>query len=387
VNPGDFADILGQVREFVRAEVLPRETEIDERDEMPAELRRQAAEMGLFGFALPEEYGGLGLSMSEEVELVFELAYGAVAFRSMFGTNNGLAGQILVMAGTAEQKQRWLPGIVSGEIVASFALTEPEAGSDPAGMTTTAEPDGDGYLITGTKRFITNAPAAGLIMVFARTGDGTGGGAGPGQGGGRRISVFAVPVPSPGLTIGPKDRKMGQGGSLTADVYLDAVRAGPDARIGGDEGYRLAMRSLARGRLHVAAVCTGMMRRLVDESVAFAAGRRQGGRPIADYQLVQAMLADSATELYASEAMVRRAAAGYDEGTDTSIAPAMCKYFASEAVGRVADRAVQVHGGLGYMRGVAVERLYRDARLFRIYEGTSQIQQVIIGRGLTRARS
>jgi acyl-CoA dehydrogenase len=375
VLESDFAEVLAEARRFVRAEVLPRETELDEQDEMPAELRRKAAAMGLFGFALPEEYGGLGLSLAEEVELVLELAYGAVAFRSMFGTNNGLAGQILVMAGTDEQKARWLPGIASGEIIASFGLTEPEAGSDPSTMTTRAVPDGDGFRLTGTKRFITNAPVADLFMIFARIGDGTGS---------NGISVFAVERGAPGLTVGPKDRKMGQGGSLTAEVYLDEVRVGPDALVGGDSGYRIAMSSLSRGRLHVAAVCTGMMRRLVDESVGFATERRQSGRPIADFQLVQAMLADSATELYAAEAMVRRAAADYDSGADRKLAPAMAKYFASEAVGRVADRAVQIHGGLGYMRGVAVERLYRDARLFRIYEGTSQIQQLIIGRGVTR---
>jgi acyl-CoA dehydrogenase len=376
VNESDFADVLTEVRRFVRAEVLPREAELDESDEMPDALRQHAAAMGLFGFALPEEYGGLGLTMAEEVELVFELAYGAVAFRSMFGTNNGLAGQILVTAGTEEQKQKYLPGIASGEIIASFGLTEPAAGSDPSTMTTKAVPDGDGYAITGTKRFITNAPAADLFMVFARIGDGTGG---------KGISVFAVPRSAPGLTVGPKDEKMGQHGSVTSEVYLDEVRVGPDALVGGDQGYRIAMSSLSRGRLHVAAVCTGMMRRLVDESVAFANERHQSGHAIADFQLVQAMIADSATELYAAEAMVRRAAADHDSGGDTTLAPAMCKYFTSEAVGRVADRAVQIHGGMGYMRGVPVERLYRDARLFRIYEGTSQIQQIIIGRGVTKA--
>ena len=377
MNPSDFADVLTEVRRFVRAELLPREVEIDATDTMPEELRRQAAAMGLFGFALPEEYGGLGLSMAEEVELVFELCYGAPAFRSMFGTNNGLAGQILVMAGTEEQKARYLPGIASGEIIASFGLTEPDAGSDPSTMTTRAVRKDGEYVLNGTKRFITNAPAADLIMIFARVGEQSAGGAG--------ISVFAVPAGTPGLTIGPKDEKMGQGGSLTSEVYLSDVRVGEDAVVGGDDGFRIAMRSLSRGRLHVAAVCTGMMRRLLDESAGFAAERRQSGRPIADYQLIQAMLADSATDLYAAEAMVRRAAQDYDSGADTRMAPAMCKYVASEAVGRVADRAVQIHGGMGYMRGVAVERLYRDARLFRIYEGTTQIQQLIIGRAVTRA--
>ena len=367
-----FEQALAEVRRFVRTEVLPREAEIDERDEIPASLKKQAAEMGLFGFAIPEEYGGLGLTMTQEEALVVELSYAAPAFRSMLGTNNGLAGQILVMAGSDEQKQHWLPRIASGEVIASFGLTEPDAGSDPSSLKTTARPDGDDYVLDGTKRWITNAPAADLVMIFARVPDGG-------------ISVFAVPTDTPGFEVGPNDHKMGQAGSMTAEIYLTGVRVPASARVGGDEGYRIAMRSVARGRLSVASICVGMMRRLLDESTEFAIGRRQGGSRIADYQLIQAMIAESATELYAAESMLHRAAAAFDAGTLGRTEPSMVKYFASEAVGRVADRAVQIHGGMGYMRGVAVERLYRDARLFRIYEGTSQIQQLIIGRGVVKA--
>ena len=377
MDDSDLQQILTEIRRFVRAEVIPRETEMDEDDRMPEALRAQAAEMGLFGFALPEEYGGLGLTMAQEVELVMEVCYAAPAFRSMFGTNNGLAGQILVEAGTEEQKQKWLPGIASGEIIASFGLTEPEAGSDPASLTTTARREGGQWVLDGTKRWITNSPAADLIMCFARQVDESGA---AGQ-----IAVFAVPTSLPGVSIGPKDHKMGQGGSLTAEVYLDGVRLDDDARVGGDQGYRIAMASVARGRVGVAAICAGMMRRILDESTAFAIGREQGGKRIADHQLVQAMLADTATELYAAEAMIRRCAAGIDAGTGRREDPSICKYFASEAVGRAADRGVQIHGGMGYMRGVAIERLYRDARLFRIYEGTSQIQQLIIGRAAAKA--
>ncbi len=376
MDDDDFRQALAEVRRFVRTEVLPRETEIDERDEIPESLRKQAAEMGLFGFALPEAYGGLGLTMVQEEQLVVELSYAAPAFRSMLGTNNGLAGQILVMAGTDAQKARWLPGIASGEIVASFGLTEPDAGSDPSSLKTTARLDGSEYVLDGTKRWITNAPAARLVMTFARIMDGNED---------KGISVFAVPTDTPGFEVGPKDHKMGQAGSLTAEIYLTGVRVPADARVGGDEGYRIAMRSVARGRLSVASICVGMMQRLLDESSEFALGRRQGGSRIADYQLIQAMLAESATELYAAESMLHRAAVAFDDGTIGRTEPSMVKYFASEAVGRVADRAVQIHGGMGYMRGVAVERLYRDARLFRIYEGTSQIQQLIIGRGVVRA--
>ena len=376
MDDDDFRQALAEVKRFVRSEVLPREAEIDERDEIPESLRKQAAEMGLFGFAIPEEFGGLGLTMQQEEALVVELSYAAPAFRSMLGTNNGLAGQILVMAGTEDQKQHWLPRIASGEVIASFGLTEPDAGSDPSSLKTTARIDGDEFVLDGTKRWITNAPAAHLVMIFARVmkGDTEEG-----------ISVFAVPTDTPGFEVGPKDHKMGQAGSLTSEIYLTGVRVPASTRVGGDQGYRIAMSSVARGRLSVASICVGMMRRLLDESTEFAIGRRQGGSRIADYQLVQAMLAESATELYAAEAMLSRAAKAFDDGTIQRTEPSMVKYYASEAVGRVADRAVQIHGGMGYMRGVAVERLYRDARLFRIYEGTSQIQQLIIGRGVVRA--
>ena len=377
MDDDDFQQALTEIRRFVRNEVLPLETEIDENDKIPETLRKQAAEMGLFGFALPDEYGGLGLTMAQEAQLVVELAYAAPAFRSMLGTNNGLAGQILVMAGTEEQKQRWLPGIASGEIIASFGLTEPDAGSDPSSLKATARVDGDEYVIDGTKRWITNAPAAHVVMTFARVIDTDGADSG--------ISVFAVPTDVDGVTVGPKDHKMGQAGSLTAEVYYDGARVPAESRIGGTEGYQIAMRSVARGRLSVAAICVGMMRRLLDESIEFAAGRTQGGTRVADFQLIQALLAESATELYASESMLTRASAAFDDATLSRTEPSMVKYYASEAVGRVADRAVQIHGGMGYMRGVAVERLYRDARLFRIYEGTSQIQQLIIGRGVVRA--
>ena len=261
-------------------------------------------------------------------------------------------------------------------MIASFGLTEPDAGSDPSSLKSTARIEGDDYVLDGTKRWITNAPAAHLVMIFARVMDGDED---------KGISVFAVPTDTPGFDVGPKDHKMGQAGSLTAEIYLTGVRVPATTRVGGDEGYRIAMRSVARGRLSVASICVGMMRRLLDESTAFAIGRQQGGSRVADYQLIQAMLAESATELYAAESMLHRAAVAFDDGTIGRTEPSMVKYFASEAVGRVADRAVQIHGGMGYMRGVAVERLYRDARLFRIYEGTSQIQQLIIGRGVVRA--
>jgi acyl-CoA dehydrogenase len=381
VDSGDLEDILGAVRRFVRDVVVPAEDEIEETDAIPDRIREQAAAMGLFGFAIPQEYGGLGLSMSEEVRLVFELGYASPAFRSMFGTNNGIARHELLEGGTQEQRKRFLPRLASGEWVASFGLTEAEAGSDPGGLATVAVKDGDAWVIDGSKRYITNAPLADVFMIFARTT--------PGVSPSKGISVFYVPKDTPGLLVGPRDKKMGQFGAWTADVHLDGVRVPGDALIGETPGtgYATAMRCLAHGRLHIAAQCVGLAKRLVDESVAWATTRRQGGGPIAGHQLVQGMLADSQTELMAGRGLVLEAARAFDSGEDTKMGPACAKYFCSEMVGRVADRAVQIHGGAGYMRGVPVERLYRDARLFRIYEGTSQIQQLVIARQLIRPRS
>lgn len=370
----ELAAILDAVRTFVRTAVVPREGEIDTNDEVPSSIREQAKKMGLFGFAIPAEHGGLGLGMEEESRLVFELGYTTPALRSMFGTNNGIAGHVLLEGGTQEQKAEWLPRIASGEVVASFALTEPEAGSDPAGLRTTARRDGNDWVINGAKRYITNAPLADLFMVFARTSDT-----------GRTsddISVFLVPRSAAGLSVGPHDRKMGQFGAWTADVYLDEVRVPAESRIGDEStsGYVTAMRCLAHGRVHIAALCVGMAQRLVDESVSYAQTREQGGSPIGSYQLIQGLIADSVTETLAGRSLVLEVARKFDDGSDKRLGPAAAKYFCSEMVNRVADRAVQIHGGAGYMRDSAVERFYRDARLFRIYEGTSQIQQVIIAR-------
>jgi acyl-CoA dehydrogenase len=270
--------------------------------------------------------------------------------------------------------------LASGELTAAFALTEPEAGSSPADLTSTARRVGDGWVLDGTKRFITNAPVAGVFMVFARSS----GEAGSADG----ISAFAVPSDTPGLTVGPRDHKMGQAGAWTADVILDGVRVDSDALIGGIEGggYRTALACLANGRLQIAALCVGLAARLVEESLGRAIERRQGGRRIAEHQLVAAMLADSQTDLMAGRALVLETARAYDAGRDTRLGPACAKLFASEMVGRVADRAVQIHGGAGYMHGIPVERFYRDARLFRIYEGTSQIQQLVIAGELVKSR-
>jgi acyl-CoA dehydrogenase len=362
---------------------MPAEAGIDASDEIPPRLIAPAKEMGLYGYALPAEYGGLGLSVEQQVLVTIELGYTSPAFRSLFGTNNGIAGQVLNMAGTDEQRKRWLPRLASGEVVASFALTEPDAGSDPSRLTTSATPEvkggeAGGWVIDGLKRYITNAPAADVFMVFARTDPQ----APPGQG----IGVFIVPAGLDGVSVAARDHKMGQAGAWTADVAFSGVRVPGDALVGeaAAAGYATAMRSLAHGRLVIAAMCVGVAARLIDESVAYAKERSQGGHPIGEYQLVQGMLADSQTEYLAARALVLDAAAKYEAGTDRRLGPSAAKYFASEAVGRIADRAVQIHGGSGYIRGVPVERLYRDVRLFRIYEGTSQIQQIVIAREMLR---
>ncbi|HTZ13977.1 MAG TPA: acyl-CoA dehydrogenase family protein [Mycobacterium sp.] len=380
VDDEDFQQILAQTRQFVRTVVVPREQEILATDRVPDDLRNQAKDMGLFGYAIPQEWGGLGLDITQDVELAMELGYTSLALRSMFGTNNGIAGQVLVGFGTDEQKGAWLEALASGK-VASFALTEPGAGSNPAGLRTKAIRDGaDGdWVISGEKRFITNAPVADLFVVFARTR--------PADDAGPGIAVFLVPADASGVEVGTKDAKMGQEGAWTADVRFTDVRVPAAALVGGSEdiGYRAAMTSLARGRIHIAALAVGAAQRALDESVTYAATATQGGTPIGNFQLVQAMLADQQTGVMAGRALVRDAARLWLTDQDRRIAPSAAKVFCTEMAGKVADLAVQIHGGSGYMREVPVERIYRDVRLLRLYEGTSEIQRLIIGSNLVKA--
>lgn len=378
VDAEDFADIRAQTRAFVRETVLPREQEIADTDNIPDDIRRNAARMGLFGYAIPQEWGGLGLDLCQDIELAMEFGYTTLAFRSMFGTNNGIAGQVLVNYGTEEQKRTWLETIASGEVVASFALTEPGAGSNPAGLRTTAVRAGDDWVINGDKRFITNAPSADVFVVFARTR--------PADAAGPGIAVFLVPADTPGVEVGAKDHTMGQEGAWTSDVHFADVRVPESALVGGSEdvGYRAAMVSLTRGRVHIAALAVGAAQRALDESVQYAATATQDGTPIGDFQLVQAMIADQHTGVVAGRAMVRDVAARYVSGEDRRVDPSAAKLYCTEMVGKVADLAVQIHGGTGYMRDVAVERIYRDVRLLRLYEGTSEIQRLIIGGQLVK---
>ncbi len=371
--------LLEAVRRFVRERLVPLEEQVAENDRIPDETIAEMRELGLFGLTIPEEYGGLGLGALDEVDVMIELCWASAAFRSAIGINIGPGSQSILRSGTPEQKAAWLPRVASGEIVTSFCLTEPSSGSDSAALRTSAVRDGDGYVINGSKRYITNAPVAGVFIVMARTNPER-------LPKNAHVSSFLVPAGTPGVTVGAKDRKMGQSGAWSADVYFDNVRVPADALIGGVEGkgFAMAMKSLDRGRVNIASVCVGQGRRILHEAVQYARQRTQFGKPIAEFQLVQAMLADSQAELYAAESMVRETARRIDKGEQVSLEASCCKMFCSEMVGRIADKAVQIHGGAGYMRDSAVERFYRDVRLFRIYEGTTQIQQIIIGRQLAQ---
>jgi acyl-CoA dehydrogenase len=366
------------IARFVREVLIPHEDIVAESDAIPGHVVAQMRALGLFGLCIPEEYGGLALTMEEEVLVAMELAYASPAFRSLVGTNNGIGAQGIVIDGTPEQKAAWLPRLASGEIIGSFALTEPDSGSDAASLRTAAVKDGGDYVIDGVKRFITNAPEAGVFTVMART-DATRKDAGA-------ISAFLVERGTPGLSLGRIDKKMGQRGAHTCDVIFEHCRVPAANLIGGKEGvgFKTAMKVLDKGRLHIAAVCVGAARRMLDDALRYAMERKQFGQPIAEFQLVQAMLADSQAELYAARSMVVDAARLRDEGRDVTLEASCCKLFASEMCGRVADRAVQIHGGAGYVADYAAERFYRDVRLFRIYEGTSQIQQLVIARNMIK---
>ena len=377
-DPETLQILLDSIRQFVNQELIPREHEVAETDSIPADIVEQMKEMGLFGLTIPEQYGGLGVTMEEEVNIAFELGRTSPAFRSYIGTNNGIGSIGILLDGTEEQKAHYLPRLAAGENLSSLCLTEPDSGSDAASLKTTAVRDGDFYVLNGTKRFITNAPHAGIFTVMARTNPEIRGAGG--------ISSFIVERGTPGLTIGKPDQKMGQKGAHTADVIFDNVRVPAANLIGGKEGvgFKTAMKVLDKGRLHIAALSVGAAERMLDDSLRYAVERKQFGQRIADFQLIQAMLADSKAEIYAARCMVLDAARKRDEGRNISTEASCAKMFATEMCGRVADRGVQIHGGAGYISEYAIERFYRDVRLFRLYEGTTQIQQVIIARNMIR---
>lgn len=377
-DPETLQILLDSIRQFVNEALIPRENEVAETDSMPADIVEQMKEMGLFGLTIPEDFGGLGVTMEEEVNIAFELGRTSPAFRSYIGTNNGIGSIGILLDGTDEQKAKYLPKLAAGDFLSAFCLTEPDSGSDAASLKTTAVRDGDFYVINGTKRFITNAPHAGIFTVMARTNREIKGAGG--------ISSFIVEANIPGVTVGKRDHKMGQKGAHTADVIFENVRVPAENLIGGKEGvgFKTAMKVLDKGRLHIAALSVGAAERMLADSLQYAIERKQFGQPIAEFQLIQAMLADSKAEIYAARCMVLDAARKRDEGMNVSTEASCAKMFATEMCGRVADRGVQIHGGAGYVSEYAIERFYRDVRLFRLYEGTTQIQQIIIARNMIR---
>ncbi|HEX2544138.1 MAG TPA: acyl-CoA dehydrogenase family protein [Ramlibacter sp.] len=380
-DPQTLDALLDAVNRFVRERLVPAEATVSDTDEIPPDLQREMKELGLFGLTIPEEYGGFGATMEEEVMVMLAMGQTSPAFRSLFGSTVGIGSQGILMDGTEAQKQQYLPRLATGELVASFALTEPEAGSDAASLRTTAIRQGDHYVVNGSKRFITNAPIADIFTLMARTN--------PEDKGAGGVSAFILEARTPGITVGKPDRKMGQRGAHTADLHFDDVKVPASQLIGGREGqgFKTAMKVLEKGRIHIAAICVGVAERMLRDALAYAIQRKQFGQPIAEFQLVQAMLADSQAEIYAARCMVIDAARRRDEGLNVSTEASCCKMFASEMCGRVADRAVQIFGGSGYMADHGIERFYRDVRVFRLYEGTTQIQQIVIARNMVRDSS
>ena len=380
-DAGNFRLLLDTIERFVRDRLIPREAEVVDTDAIPGDILDEMRRMGLFGLTIPEAYGGLGLTSEEEVLVAMALCRASPAFRSIVGTNNGIGSLGIVFDGTEAQKKKYLPRLAAGELIGSFALTEPGSGSDAGSLRTSAQRDGDHYVLNGSKRYITNAPHAGVFTVMARTD--------PASRDASGVSAFIVERATPGVSVGKPDRKMGQRGAHTADVVFDNARVPAANLIGGVEGagFKTAMKVLDKARLHIAAVCVGAASRILEEALRYALERQQFDKPIGEFQLVQAMLADSQTEIYAARSMTLDAARKRDEGETITMEASCCKLFASEMVGRVADRGVQIHGGAGYMQDYAVERFYRDVRLFRLYEGTSQIQQLVIARQMLRQAS
>lgn len=380
VDEDSFTQMLAATERFVRETLMPREQEVEETDRVPDEIIEAMKAQGYFGLSIAPEYGGSGLSAEQQARFQMILSLSSPAFRYVYSSNLGIGSRAISLDGTDAQKAEFLPRLATGELVGAFALTEPGAGSDAGSLSTRAERQGGDYVLNGTKRFITNATRADVFTVMARTDASQPGAAG--------VSAFIVDRNSPGLTVGKPEKKMGHRGSQIADVVFDNVRVPAERLIGGQEGkgFRTAMKTLDHGRINIAAMGVGMAQRLLDEAVAYAGERRQFGRAIIDFQLVQAMLADSEVDIQAARAMTLAAARQIDTARSALKEAAAAKYFSSEMLCRVADRAVQVFGGAGYVADYPVERMYRDARLLRLYEGTSQILQIVIARAIGSER-
>jgi acyl-CoA dehydrogenase len=376
-DPERHQALLADVRRFVRSRAMPNEERVEREDAVPQELVEDLKRIGSFGWSIPGQYGGAGLTTEELAQAFIELSQASVAFRVIGATNAGIGSESIIQDGSEAQKRAYLPRLAAGEIYGCLALTEPEAGSDATALQTSATPCDGGFVLNGRKRYITMAPIAHLFTVFARTRPEVKGAGG--------VSAFLLERGTPGLELGPSTPKMGQEGAPIGEVTLRECRVPASALLGREgEGFRTVMKTLNKQRINLAALCTGPAIRLLDEALDYAAERRQFGRPIGEFQLVQAMLADCKVEIEAARALILETARKRDRGEDVTMDVSMCKYFATEMCGRVADRVVQVFGGQGYVKGRGIERFYRDVRAFRIYEGTSQMHQLNIARQLLK---
>lgn len=378
IDSDSFAAFIAQLDRYTRDRLIPAEAQVIAANRIPEPILAEMRAMGLFGLTVPPDYGGAGMNVGQYVEAIRVLAYALPAFRSIISLNVGIVGTALVRDGTDDQRAAWLPRLATGDI-ACFALTEPDSGSDAAALRSRAVRDGDDYVLNGTKRFITNAPFADVALILARTN------AEP-LPRNAHLSAFLVPMDTPGITVGPPEAKMGQEGSQIADLILEDVRLPAAALLGGVEGrgFATAMSSLDNGRLSIAASSAGYARRILDTAIAYARERKAFGEAIANFQLIQAMIADSEAEIYASECMIADACRRIDAGESVTVQAASAKMFASEACGRIADRCVQIHGGAGYLKAYEAERFFRDSRVYRIYEGTTQVLQLVIAKRLLR---
>lgn len=373
-----FDQFIDQLERYVRERLVPAEKAIVETDAIPDDILSEMREMGLFGLTMPEHYGGAGMNVSQYVRTIHALSYAMPAFRSIISINIGMFCSALKNGGTEAQKAEWLPRVAAGEI-ACFALTEPGSGSDSAGLQTTATETGNGWVLNGTKRYITNAPHAKVGLIMARTSK-------ENLPKNAHVSAFIVPMDAPGISVGKPDKKMGQSGSHIADIVLEDVRVGGEALLGGEigKGFAFAMMSLDNGRMSVGAAATAYARRALDSALRYATERKAFGEPISTFQLIQQMLAESETEIYAAECMMADVTRRADAGENVLRKAAAFKAFASEMCGRVVDRCVQIYGGAGYLAEYDAERFFRDARIYRIYEGTTQILQLQIAKHMLR---
>jgi acyl-CoA dehydrogenase len=374
-----FDDLIARTRRFVREIAIPNEARVEQEDRVGDDLVHELKRLGTFGWSIPEAYGGSGLT-TEELALAFiELSQCSVAYRVVGATNAGIGSECLIRDGTETQKAAYLPRLASGELLGCLALTEIDAGSDATALQTRARQLANGdYVIDGAKRYITLAPIAGLFTIFARTDESARGAAG--------VTAFLIERGTPGLTTSGSTPKMGQEGAPIGEVFLENCRVQADSIIGGvpGQGFRTVMKALNKQRVNLAALSTGPAIRLLDEGIAYARQRKQSGRAIGEFQLVQAMLAECKVEIEAARALIVQTAQKRDRGEDVTVDVSICKYFATEMCCRVADRVVQVFGGQGYVKERGIERFYRDVRAARIYEGTSQIHLLNIAKNLLR---